>query len=369
VAFEIPAVSNYHEHVRQDEVMKIVLPYTTRYCGRFLPMPNTRPAVSDGPSCSLYEEQIFKEMVSRPGADPDKLPHLVMSVKLLRTTIPEVLLQAFHMGCEVVKIYPDDPDKPGSMTTNTEDGITRGMIESILNGPKTEEDKRFHENLRMIARSGKILSIHGELPKEEVHLREKKFLLYLKALMGVNRKLRVVMEHITTKEAVKEIFNLHMKYRGRVAATITPHHLKNTLTDFIGGKLRPHLHCMPMLKFERDRKALLEAAFSGNYCYFYGADSAPWLKGQKECDCGCAGVWNAPCAIETLFEIFEGSNQLGKLTGFTSRIGDRFYGKPDSDLDLKMVKDSWKMPDEIQGIVPYRAGEIIPWRMEGYSPV
>jgi dihydroorotase len=351
---QIPAFSDYHVHVRQGERLKDVVPYTTACCGRFLAMPNTNPSITNALKMLEYKEEIYRAV-----------PHfsdVLMTIKLVEDTEPATIKDCADRGCTAVKIYPI------GVTTNSEDGIslqTLNQLLEITRGSAEFSQSLFFRNLMEIEDSDLVLCIHGELPGEEVLEREKAMLPFVEAILHKFRRLRVVLEHITTKEAVNFVSRLDYHYKGRIAATITPHHLMYTITDLLGDKLRPHLFCKPVLKNRADQEALKMAAISGRKCFFLGSDSAPWGRSEKECDHGCAGVWTAPALVPTILELFEAWQALNMVEGFTSTFGDLFYKKEPVERILTVEKGVWVMNAEIKGMVPFRAGEVMRWRING----
>jgi dihydroorotase len=348
----IRAFSDYHVHVRQGEILRDVLPYTTKHCGRFMVMPNLNPHIISAPKMVAYRGEIQKRTKHHS--------EVLMTISLTEESTPEMIKLAAEEGCTAVKLYPL------GVTTHGEYGIhvdTLLFLQDSCYTLSRSENREFFDNLKMIEETGMVLCIHGELPGVEVLNREKAMLPLVGALLGKFKKLRVVLEHITTVDSVAIIHELFTHYPGRIAATITPHHLMYTLTDLLGNKLQPHLFCKPVLKNEVDRMALIGAATSSRKCFFMGSDSAPWYREQKECASGCAGVWNAPALVSTMFEIFDKQNSLHLLENFTSTFGDIFYGKESVDRQLTVEKDSWIMSSEIWGIVPFRAGDVMRWRV------
>jgi dihydroorotase len=218
---------------------------------------------------------------------------------------------------------------------------------------------------------GMPLLVHGETPHPDVDVfdRETHFIdSVLQPLIERFRGLRVVLEHITTARAVQFIIDA----RAGVAATITPQHLLHNRNAIFSGGIRPHYYCLPILKRERDRQALLDAATGGNPRFFLGTDSAPHERASKENACGCAGMFTAHAAIELYAEAFESVRRLDRLEAFASHFGADFYGLPRSDDTITLVKESWVPPQVYDfgngALVPYRSGEPIAWRLAGVDP-
>lgn len=349
----IRAFSDYHVHLRDGQCMKDVVPYTTAHCGRFMVMPNLHPNhIINAPQMVAYRERISGE-IKHPS-------EVLMTISLVEETTPDMIKLAAEEGCTAVKLYP------AGVTMNSEWGISRDVLWSLVETERRAFNQFafiFWENLRAIEDSGMVLCIHGELPGEEILNREKAMLPLVRLILRNFKKIRVVLEHITTRDAVNLISELDYSYRGRIAATITPHHLIYTLTDLLGDKLKPHLFCKPVLKNIADREALLEAAISRRKCFFLGSDSAPWYRSHKECASGCAGVWNAPVLVPVMFEIFDNLDSLPLLEDFTSTFGDLFYNKKNVDRQLDVQKYEWFVEPEIHRIVPFWEGQPMQWRV------
>jgi dihydroorotase len=348
----IRAFSDYHVHVRDGQRLKDVVPYTTTHCGRFMVMPNLNPHITNASQMLAYREVIQREITHNS--------EVLMTISLTEETTPEMIKQAAEAGCTAVKLYP------AGVTTNSQCGVSREILLSLIDHVREEISSladRFWENLRAIEDSDLVLCIHGELPGEEVLDREGAMLPLIRAIFYSFKKIRIVLEHITTKVAVNVVDELNYTYPGRIAATITPHHLMYTLTDFLGDKLKPHLFCKPILKNDDDQVALLDAVVSCKKCFFLGSDSAPWHKSQKECAEGCAGVWNAPTLVSTMFEIFENMESLHLLEDFTSTFGDLFYHREHVDRYLEVEDVEWVVDDKIYGMVPFRAGQTMLWKV------
>jgi dihydroorotase len=349
----IRAFSDYHVHVRDGQRMKEVVPYTTAHCGRFMVMPNLNPHIINAPQMLAYRDKIQQE-IKHPS-------EVLMTISLVEETTPEMIKLAAEEGCTAVKLYP------AGVTTNSQCGISRDVICSLIETERADSNpliRRFWENLQAIEDSDLVLCIHGELPGEEVLDREKAMLPLVRAIFYHFKKLRVVLEHITTADAVKLVDELDSGYSGRIAATITPHHLMYTLTDMLGDEIQPHLFCKPVLKNRVDQEALISSAISRKKCFFLGSDSAPWTRDKKEGASGCAGIWNAPVLVPVMFEIFDGLGSLHLLEDFTSIFGDLFYHKESVDRQLNVEKSRWFVePPEGLNIVPFMAWDFLQWRV------
>lgn len=325
---------DFHRHLRQ----LLLLLTAIRNIGPFaraIVMPNTTPAIATGLDVNNHRAEIMKAA--------EKLGILfkpLMTIKLLRGTTPEILHEAYQAGAVAVKFYPE------GMTTNAEDGMT---CDELL------ERKDLLETLQTI---GLPLLCHGEHDGAEFCLdREHRFLKVLERIAAGYPHLRIVMEHITTTAAVEFISQAPIT----IAATITPHHLRISLNDVIGDKLRPHNFCKPVAKRPADMRALIQAATSGNPNFFLGTDDAPHLRTNKECASGCAGVFTGPHALLHYAEVFEEAGHMNRLENFSSVFGARFYDLPLNKAQVKLVRQPTIIPDEIDGIVPFMAGKTLNW--------
>lgn len=328
---------DFHAHLREEAMMRAMARLTAAQFARAVIMPNTlKPPIRTAGDAFNYRQQIV-EATRRMDFAP------IMTIKLYPNTTPEVIKGAFQTGVKAAKIYPE------GVTTNSEDGVSLDNLEVL------------HPAFRAMEEVGILLLLHGEAPGHFCLDREVVFLNYLMQLVRDFPRLRIVLEHITTQEAVSAVLSLP----DTVAATITLHHLELTLDDVIGDKLHPHNFCKPVAKRPPDRQALLDAALSGNPKFFFGSDTAPHKIGDKECADGCAGVFTAPVAMPRLVEIFEKNNSLRQLEGFVSLHGARHYGLPSNESMLKLVREPWVVPMEYAGVRPYLAGETLQWKVVG----
>lgn len=316
-----------HVHLRDGDMLRRVAPHTAAQFARAVVMPNTDRPVLTGEDAARYGSRIRESC----GLSP------LMTVKLARGTAPGVIPAAKEAGVVAAKFYPE------GMTTNSDDGA-RSPLE--LEGVLSEME-----------RCGMVLCLHGETPGAFCMDREAAFLGTLTDVASSFPRLKIVLEHVTTQSAVAFVQGLP----DNVAATITVHHLRLTLDDVVGGKIRPHNFCKPIAKTPADRAALRRAAVSGSPKFFLGTDSAPHGVASKECSSGCAGVFSAPVAIQALVEEFEELEALDRLEAFCSEYGARFYGLPLNDGKLEIERRAWAVPAEIDGVVPYRAGETLRW--------
>ena len=332
---------DWHLHLRDGQAMASVVGDSARRFGRAIVMPNLKPPVRTTQQALDYRERILSELPEDSAFEP------LMTLYLTDDTPPEEISRAKLSGrVHGVKLYP------AGATTHSAEGVTR--------------ISRCFMALEKMQQLGLPLLIHGEVtdPMVDVFDREKAFVdEVLGPLVERFSDLKVVLEHITTRDAVQ-----YVEVTGpNVAATITPHHLllnRNAL--FLGG-IRPHHYCLPVLKREEHREALVAAATSGNPKFFLGTDSAPHSRATKEADCGCAGVYSAHAAIELYATAFEEAGALDKLEGFASHFGADFYGLPRNQDTITLLRKEWTVPRTLrfggEELVPLRAGETIPWQL------
>ncbi|MEO9385037.1 dihydroorotase [Chromobacterium phragmitis] len=334
---------DWHLHLRDDAALAAVLPDTCRQMGRAIVMPNLKPPVTTVAAASAYRERI---LAARPaGSAFEPLMTLYLTDKTSADEVRKAKASGFVHG---VKLYP------AGATTNSDHGVT----DIALAMPALEA----------MAEIGLPLLVHGEVTGADIDVfdREAVFIeRVMKPLLARLPKLKVVFEHITTREAAEFV----AAAPAHVAATITAHHLlMNRNALFVGG-IRPHHYCLPVLKRELHRQALVKAATSGSAKFFLGTDSAPHARGAKESSCGCAGMYTANAAIELYAEAFEAAGALDKLEAFASLNGPAFYGLPANPDRVTLVKESWIVPAELpypgDRLVPLRAGDSVAWRLQG----
>jgi dihydroorotase len=340
-ALTIRRPDDWHLHLRDGDAMAAVLPDTARRFARAIVMPNLKPAVRTTQQALDYRERILAALPDGLSFEP------LMTLYLTDDTPPEEVARAKLSGRVAgVKLYP------AGATTHSDEGVTR-------------LSRCFH-TLERMQELGVPLLVHGESTDPEVDIfdREKAFIEeVLGPLVERFPNLKIVLEHITTRDAVQ-----YVEVTGaQIAATITAHHLlMNRNALFLGG-LRPHHYCLPVLKREVHREALVEAAVSGNPKFFLGTDSAPHALEAKEATCGCAGIYTAHAALELYAVAFEEAGALDKLEGFASLHGPRFYGLPVNDESVTLLRESWQVPERLPfgagALVPLRAGERLPWRL------
>ena len=332
---------DWHLHLRDGAAMAAVLPDTARRFARAIVMPNLQPPVRTTADALAYRERIVAALPAGARFEP------LMTLYLTDDTPPEEIARARLSGrVQAVKYYP------AGATTHSDAGVTR--------------ISRCFAALEKMAELGMPLLVHGEVtdPVVDVFDREKAFIEeVLGPLVERFPTMRVVLEHITTRDAVQ-----YVEVTGaNIAATITAHHLllnRNAL--FIGG-IRPHYYCLPVLKREQHREALVEAATSGNPKFFLGTDSAPHARHTKENDCGCAGIYTAHAAIELYATAFEEAGALERLEGFASLYGPKFYGLPPNPDKIRLERRDWTVPAVLgfgeHELVPLRAGETLAWSL------
>ncbi|MFM9980327.1 MAG: dihydroorotase [Burkholderiales bacterium] len=332
---------DWHLHLREGDSLASVLPHTARCFGRAIVMPNLKSPITTTKRALDYRELILAALPENSRFEP------LMTLYLTDDTPPEEIARAKLSGrIHGVKLYP------AGATTHSDAGVTR-------------LSRCFH-TLEKMQELGIPLLIHGEVTAPEIDIfdREKAFLeMTLGPLVERFPDLKVVIEHITTRDAVQ-----YVEVTGpNIGATITAHHLlMNRNALFLGG-IRPHNYCLPVLKREEHREALVEAAISGNPKFFLGTDSAPHAKHTKEAACGCAGLYTAHAAIELYASAFEEAHALDKLEGFASFHGADFYGLPRNKDRITLVRKEWRVPDSYKfgedEVVPMRAGESLAWQL------
>ncbi len=332
---------DWHLHLRDGEHLRAVLPDTARRFARAIVMPNLRPPVTTTGMALAYRERILAAMPAGARFEP------LMTLYLTDNTQPEEIAEArASTFVHAVKYYP------AGATTNSDSGVT--------------DLARCHRVIEAMEKHGMPLLVHGEVTDPGVDVFDRERVFVERVLAPLARRfpgLRLVMEHITTREAADFV----TQAPAQVAATITAHHLLLSRNALFAGGMRPHHYCLPLLKRESHRAALVQAAISGNPKFFLGTDSAPHARATKETDCGCAGIYTAHAGIELYCEVFAAAGALGKLEGFASRHGAAFYGLPVNSDVIELVDEPWSVPAEIafgtDALVPFRAGSAVDWRL------
>jgi dihydroorotase len=334
---------DWHLHLRDGAAMQAVLPDTAQRFARAIVMPNLKPPVTTVAQAAAYRERILAALPAGMQFDP------LMTLYLTDNLPAEEIERAKASGfVHAVKLYP------AGATTNSDAGVTNL--------------KKCAAPLARMEKLGLPLLVHGEVtdPAVDIFDREAVFIdTVLAPLLKDFPALKLVLEHITTRDGVEFV-----KSSGaNVAATITAHHLLLNRNAIFAGGIRPHHYCLPVLKREIHRQALVAAAISGNPKFFLGTDSAPHAKSTKEAACGCAGCYTAHAGIELYAEAFEAAGALDMLEGFASFFGADFYGLPRNKETITLVREPWAVPTQQtllanDPLVPLRAGETIAWRLE-----
>jgi len=330
-----------HCHFRRGQLLQEVLPETAKYASYAIVMPNTKPrAILTAEDVRQYRDEIEKALGSMP-ARPYFEP--LMTIQIRDDTTPRVIEDAKKAGVIAGKVYPI------GVTTNAEEGLREFF------------NNRISETFQAMQDNGMLLLIHGELDCNRllVTKREEYFLHMFQRFPEKFPRLRIVLEHISTRAAIAMV----KQFGNNVAATITAHHLCLTLNDVIEGGTQPHNMCNPVAKDFDDRDALLKAATSGSPKFFLGSDTAPHPKEKKECAKGSCGVYTAPVLPQILAEIFEKEGKLGRLEDFTSRFGAEFYSLPLDEGKIELVKEQYEVPKQIGSVVPFRAETKLQWTL------
>ena len=334
---------DWHLHLRDGAALAAVLPFTARQFARAIVMPNLAPPVTTADAARAYRARILAALPQDLSFEP------LMTAYLTDSTDPAALAQGFAEGAFVAaKLYP------AHATTNSAAGVSDiARLEPVL------------EHMEEI---GMPLLVHGEVTDPDVDIFDREAVFIERVLVPTverHSKLRVVLEHVTTEQAVQFVTNAGPN----VSATITPHHLLLNRNAMFAGGIRPHHYCLPVIKRERHRLALIDAIRSGHPRFFLGTDSAPHTVSAKETACGCAGIFNAPIALELYAEIFDAAGALDKLEAFASLNGPRFYGMPSNEERVTLVRKPTQSPTSVplpggDEIRPLRAGKAVGWRIE-----
>jgi dihydroorotase len=332
---------DWHLHLRDGAALRAVLPHTAERFARAIIMPNLQPPITDTALALAYRARILAALPAGSQFEP------LMTLYLTDSTAPAEIARARASGAvHGCKLYP------AGATTHSASGVT--------------DIRRIDAVLEAMAANAMVLQVHGEVTQDEVDVfeRETRFIEEVLAPLIVRHpSLRVVFEHISTRAAVEFVRNA----RAGVAATITPQHLLCNRNVIFRGGIRPHYYCLPILKTERDRQALVAAAVSGDARFFLGTDSAPHEQATKENACGCAGIYSAHAGIELYAEAFEQAGALNRLQGFAAEFGADFYRLPRNTELITLIKDSWTPPAAYPfnggNLVPMRAAEPIVWRL------
>ncbi|QFT85186.1 Dihydroorotase [Halomonas sp. THAF12] len=333
---------DWHLHLRDGAVLSAVVSASARQMGRAIIMPNLKPPVTTTEQALAYRDRIL-------AAVPDGLDfEPLMTLYLTDRTSAEEIERAHASGLvQAVKLYP------AGATTNSDSGVT--------------DLAHCDAAIAAMARLGMPLLVHGEVTDAEIDIFDREAIFIervMKPLLERHPSLKVVFEHITTADAAAFV----AEAPANVAATITAHHLLFNRNQMLVGGIKPHYYCLPILKRERHRQALIEAATSGSGKFFLGTDSAPHAKGDKESACGCAGAYTAPHALELYATAFEQAGALDRLEGFASHHGPDFYGLPRNAETVTLAREEWILPESLpyadgRVIVPLPAGETLGWKL------
>lgn len=341
---ELARPDDFHMHLRDGEdVLRCMVPAAARQFRRAICMPNLKPPVTTTAMALAYRERILAALPAEQRGTFEPM----MTLYLTEQTPPEEIKLAAESGVRAVKLYP------AGATTNSASGV--------------RDVSKLTATLQAMATHGMPLLVHGEMPEDDVDIfdREREFIeRVMPQVLDAAPGLKVVLEHITTSEAVKFVLGAP----DNVAATVTAHHLLINRNALLAGRLNPHHYCMPIVKREAHRRALLDAVTSGSPKFFLGTDSAPHPKGDKLSACGCAGVYTAHAALELYAEAFEQAGALHHLEAFASRNGAAFYGLEPNAERVRLVREEVAVPEELPFggtvVVPFRAGATVHWRLE-----
>ncbi|SOZ36951.1 dihydroorotase [Cupriavidus neocaledonicus] len=331
---------DWHLHLRDGAALAAVLPDTARQFARAIIMPNLKPPVTTVAQAQAYRARIMAALPAGMQFEP------LMTLYLTDNTSPEEIAAARASGfVHGVKLYP------AGATTNSDAGVT--------------DIRRCYPALEAMQREGLPLLVHGEVTDPAIDIFDREAVFIEQVMTPLRRdmpELKVVFEHITTRDAAQYVRDAS----GPVGATITAHHLLYNRNAIFTGGIRPHYYCLPVLKRETHREALVAAATSGNERFFLGTDSAPHARGLKEHACGCAGCYTALHAMELYAEAFDAAGALDKLEAFASFNGPAFYGLPRNTGTLTLEREDWELPAELPygdtTLVPLRGGETLRWK-------
>lgn len=338
---EITRPDDWHVHLRDGDVLANTVKDMAKYFGRAIVMPNLVPPVINAEQATAYYQRITDVMPAERSFQP------LMTLYLTDNTTPDDIIAAKQSGIIFAcKLYP------AGATTNSSSGVT--------------DLAKIYPTLKAMQENDILLLVHGEVTDADIDIfdREKAFIdRHLVGLVNDFPDLKIVLEHITTKDAAEFVASAG----DNIAATITPQHLLYNRNDMLVGGIKPHLYCLPVLKRNIHQQALLEAATSGNPKFFLGTDSAPHAKNRKEAACGCAGCYSATSALELYAEAFDAMGALDKLEGFASLHGPRFYGLPVNEDKVTLTKQDWTQVETLafgdDHVVPLRAGDTIHWKV------
>jgi dihydroorotase len=332
---------DWHLHLRDGAALAAVLPATARQFARAIVMPNLRPPVTTAAAAVAYRQRIEAALPAGLRFTP------LMTLYLTDNTPPEEIARAKAAGVVALKLYP------AGATTNSDAGVT--------------DLRKCHATLEAMQREGLLLLVHGEVTDAEIDIFDREAVFIDRVMQPLRRsfpELKVVFEHITTAEAAQYV----AEAGPHTAATLTAHHLLYNRNALFTGGLRPHYYCLPVLKKEKHRQALVQAATSGSPRFFLGTDSAPHAAAMKEQSVCGAGCYTAPAALELYAEAFEAAGALARLEGFASHHGPDFYGLPRNTGTVTLKREAWTLPETLPfgdaTLKPLRAGETLNWKLQ-----
>jgi dihydroorotase len=325
---------DWHVHLRDGDMLRTVAPYTARQFDRAIVMPNLAPPITTPESAVAYRDRIRE--AAGPGFEPLMTCYLTDDIK------PDEVARGFEEGAWIAaKLYP------AGATTNSANGVT--------------DIRNIYPTLARMERIGMVLCVHGEVTDPDVDVFDREAVFIERVLHRIVidfPALKIVFEHITTEEAVDFVAD-----SANAGATVTPQHLVINRNAIFQGGLRPHAYCLPVAKREKHRLAVRRAATAGSPKFFLGTDSAPHAREAKESACGCAGIFNAPFALESYATVFEEEGALDKFEAFASLNGPKFYGLPQNEEKITLERVAVEVPAEIDGLVPFQAGETLRWKL------
>ncbi len=333
---------DWHLHVRDGDSLRAVIAHTARQFGRAIIMPNLKPPVTDTSAAQTYRQRILDALPAGSGFEP------LMTLYLTDNTTPGTIREACDSGfVKAVKYYP------AGATTNSDAGVT--AIEKTWPA------------LEAMQEAGMPLLVHGEVTDPDIDIFDREAMFIERSLEPIAERfpaLKIVLEHITTQQGIAFVERMP----DNVAGTLTAHHLLLNRNAMLAGGIRPHHYCLPVLKRETHRQALLAAATSGNPKFFLGTDSAPHPQHAKESACGCAGIYTAHAAMELYAEAFEQAGALDRLEAFASHFGPDFYGLPRNSRQITLTRQAWTVPDHYpmgkDRLIPMRAGQPLAWKLQ-----
>jgi dihydroorotase len=331
---------DWHLHVRDGDALKAVVPHTAAQFGRAIIMPNLRPPVTTAALALAYKQRILAAVPAGLSFEP------LMTLYLTDNLPADEILRAKDAGVVALKLYP------AGATTNSDAGVT--------------DIRKTYKTLEAMQKAGLLLLVHGEVTSSDIDIFDREAVFIDTQLIPLRKdfpELKIVFEHITTREAAQYVQSAD-KF---TAATITAHHLLYNRNAIFTGGVRPHYYCLPVLKRETHRQALVQAATSGSAKFFLGTDSAPHPAHLKEHASGCAGCYTALSAMELYAQAFDAAGALDKLEGFASFYGADFYGLPRNTGRMTLRRESWTLPDALPfgeaSLKPLGAGEVLQWRV------